>query len=96
MEKNIFILLICVLLAISNSQIPEKNSNLKSLRRLEESNETILLGFDGYTYDYNSAEKKFNLTFNTYFLLKNWNLSEIKDEPDYFNFESIKINSYVF
>ena len=96
MEKNIFILLICVLLAISNSQIPEKNSNLKSLRRLEESNETILLGFDGYTYDYNSTEKKFNLTFNTYFLLKNWNLSEIKDEPDYFNFESIKINSYVF
>ena len=92
MEKNIFILLICVLLAISNSQIPKQNSNLKSLRRLEESEETILLGFSDYQYGVN-PDNKINSTFKTHFLLKNWNDS-IYDTND-LTFENIYINSTV-
>ena len=92
MEKNIFILLICVLLAISNSQIPKQNSNIKSLRRLEESEETILLGFSDYQYGVN-PDNKINSTFKTHFLLKNWNDS-IYDTND-LTFENIYINSTV-
>ena len=92
MEKNIFILLICVLLAISNSQIPKQNSNIKSLRRLEESEETILLGFSDYQYGVN-PDNTINSTFKTHFLLKNWNDS-IYDTND-LTFENIYINSTV-
>lgn len=92
MEKNIFILLICVLSAISNSQILEQNPNLKSLRRLETLTETILLGFDNYTYNPISNDA-INLTFNTYFLLKHWNKTLIKDT--YENFDKIIIESNV-
>jgi len=92
MEKNIFILLICVLLAISNSQIPKQNSNIKSLRRLEESEETILLGFSDDQYGVN-PDNKINSTFKTHFLLKNWNDS-IYDTND-LTFENIYINSTV-
>lgn len=91
MEKNIFILLICVLLAISNSQIPKQNSNLKSLRRLEESEETILLGFSDYQYGVNS-DNTINSTFKTHFLLKNWNDSIYNNNDP---FENIYINSTV-
>ena len=63
MEKNIFILLICSLFVISYSQIPEKNSNLKSLRRLEQTNETILIGFDNYQLDIN-PNSEINTKFN--------------------------------
>ena len=79
MEKNIFILLICSLFVISYSQIPEKNSNLKSLRRLEQTNETILIGFDNYQLDI-KRNNEIDATFNTYFLLKNWNKSIIDDD----------------
>ena len=79
MEKNIFILLICSLFVISYSQIPEKNSNLKSLRRLEQTNETILIGFDNYQLDIN-PNSEINTKFNAYFLLKNWNESIIDDD----------------
>ena len=79
MEKNIFILLICSLFVISYSQIPEKNSNLKSLRRLEQTNETILIGFDNYQLDI-KRNNEIDTTFNTYFLLKNWNESIIDDD----------------
>lgn len=92
MEKNIFILLICVLSAISNSQILEQNPNLKSLRRLETLTETILLGFDNYTYNPISNDA-INLTFNTYFLLKHWNKTIINDNSD--NFGQIIIESNV-
>lgn len=91
MEKNIFILLICVLLAISNSQIPKQNSNLKSLRRLEESEETILLGFSDYQYGVN-PDNKINSIFKTHFLLKNWNDSIYNNN---YPFENIYINSTV-
>jgi hypothetical protein len=91
MEKNIFILLICVLLAISNSQIPKQNSNLKSLRRLEESEETILLGFSDYQYGVN-PDNKINSIFKTHFLLKNWNDSIYNNNDP---FENIYINSTV-
>ena len=87
MEKNIFILLICVLLAISNSQILEQNPNLKSLRRLETLNESILLGFDNYTFY--PISDKINLTFNARFLLKNWN----NEFNKYSYFKPIKIKS---
>jgi len=79
MEKNIFILLICSLFVISYSQIPEKNSNLKSLRRLEQTDETILIGFDNYQLDIN-PNSEINTKFNAYFLLKNWNESIIDDD----------------
>ena len=91
MEKNIFILLFCVLLAISNSQIPKQNSNLKSLRRLEESEETILLGFSDYQYGVN-PDNKINSIFKTHFLLKNWNDSIYNNNDP---FENIYINSTV-
>jgi len=92
MEKNIFILLICVLLAIYNSQIPEKNSNLKSLRRLEQTDETILIGFDNYQLDIN-PNSEINTKFNAYFLLKNWNESIIDDDD--LNLSRMKIISTV-
>ena len=91
MEKNIFILLICVLLAISNSQIPKQNSNIKSLRRLEESEETILLGFSDYQYGVN-PDNKINSIFKTHFLLKNWSDSIYNNNDP---FENIYINSTV-
>ena len=91
MEKNIFILLFCVLLAISNSQIPKQNSNIKSLRRLEESEETILLGFSDYQYGVN-PDNKINSIFKTHFLLKNWNDSIYNNNDP---FENIYINSTV-
>ena len=92
MEKNIFILLICSLFVISYSQIPEKNSNLKSLRRLEQTNETILIGFDNYQLDIN-PNSEINTKFNAYFLLKNWNESIIDDND--LNLSQMKIISTV-
>ena len=92
MEKNIFILLICVLSAISNSQILEQNPNLKSLRRLETLKEAILLGFDNYTYN-PMNNNEIDLTFNIYFLLKYWNNTKINEY--YYNFNRIEIESNV-
>ena len=92
MEKNIFILLICSLFVISYSQIPEKNSNLKSLRRLEQTDETILIGFDNYQLDIN-PNSEINTKFNAYFLLKNWNESIIDDDD--LNLSRMKIISTV-
>jgi len=92
MEKNIFILLICSLFVISYSQIPEKNSNIKSLRRLEQTNETILIGFDNYQLDIN-PNSEINTKFNAYFLLKNWNESIIDDND--LNLSQMKIISTV-
>ena len=85
MGKNYFILL---LFAISYSQLSNKDSNLKSLRKLESSEETILIGFDNYTHQLINSNQYLNFSFNTYILLKNWNLPRIKENDD------IKLNNF--
>ena len=72
MRKNIFMILMNLLLVVSYSELSGKHQNLKHPRKLETDNrETILIGFDNYTRtplpNSNSV-----LTFYTYFLLKNW------------------------
>ena len=79
MRKNIFMILMNLLLVVSYSQLSGKHQNLKHPRKLETDNrETILIGFDNYTRtplpNSNSV-----LTFYTYFLLKNWNSTQIND-----------------
>ena len=87
MEKNYFIFLFCLIFAISYSQHSDKDSNLKSLRKLESGEETILIGFDKYKKTLINSNQDLNLTFNTYILLKNWNLSRIKEN------NKIKLNN---
>ena len=72
MRKNIFMILMSVLLVVSNSQLSGKHPNLKSSRKLDANlQETILLGFDNYSrIPYDNIVH--NSTFYTYFLLKNW------------------------
>jgi len=77
MRKNIFMILMNLLLVVSYSQLSGKHQNLKHPRKLETDNrETILIGFDNYIRtplpNSNSV-----LTFYTYFLLKNWNDTQI-------------------
>ena len=77
MRKNIFMILMNLLLVVSYSQLSVKHQNLKHPRKLEtDKRETILIGFDNYTRtplpNSNSV-----LTFYTYFLLKNWNDTQI-------------------
>ena len=79
MEKNYFIFLFCLLFASSYSQHSDEGSNLKSLRKLESINETILIGFDNYTYQLIDENKNLNLSFNSYILLKNWNITKINN-----------------
>ena len=79
MRKNIFMILMNLLLVVSYSQLSGKHQNLKHPRKLETDNrETILIGFDNYTRtplpNSNSV-----LTFYTYFLLKNWNSTQINE-----------------
>ena len=91
MEKNNFMLLLCMLLVISYSQPTEKGLN--HLRKLESAdNETILIGFDNYHKTLIDNDKNFNLAFNTYFLLKNWSGTEINHEID---FNDINITSFI-
>ena len=87
MEKNYFIFLFCLIFAISYSQHSDQDSNLKSLRKLESGEETILIGFDKYKKTLINSNQDLNLTFNTYILLKNWNLSRIKEN------NKIKLNN---
>jgi len=87
MEKNYFIFLFCLIFAISYSQHSDQDSNLKSLRKLESGEETILIGFDNYNKTLINSNQDLNLTFNTYILLKNWNLSRINEN------EGIKLNN---
>jgi len=93
MEKNYFIFLFCLIFAISYSQHSDQDSNLKSLRKLESGEETILIGFDNYTKNLINSEQDLNLTFNTYILLKNWNLSRINENEGKLN--NITINSSI-
>jgi hypothetical protein len=87
MEKNYFIFLFCLIFAISYSQHSDQDSNLKSLRKLESGEETILIGFDNYNKTLINSNQDLNLTFNTYILLKNWNLPRINEN------EGIKLNN---
>ena len=72
MRKNIFMILMNLLLVVSYSQLSGKHQNLKSSRKLDANlQETILLGFDNYSrIPYDNIVH--NSTFYTYFLLKNW------------------------
>ena len=77
MRKNIFMILMNLLLVVSYSELSGKHQNLKHPRKLETDNrETILIGFDNYIRtplpNSNSV-----LTFYTYFLLKNWSDTQI-------------------
>ena len=94
MEKNYFIFLFCLIFAISYSQHSDQDSNLKSLRKLESGEETILIGFDKYKKTLINSNQDLNLTFNTYILLKNWNLSRIK-EDGVTKLNNISINSSI-
>ena len=94
MEKNYFIFLFGLTFAISFSQHSDKDSNIKSLRKLESSEETILIGFDNYKNNLTNSNQDLNLTFNTYILLKNWNLSRINENND-IKFSNITINSSI-
>lgn len=64
-----WIAILMSLFLFCNSQ---NHQNLNHLRKLEEKNEIILLGFDNYTY---SFEPK-SLKFYTYFLLKNTSIDD--------------------
>ena len=92
MEKNNFMLLLCMLLVISYSQPTEKVLN--HLRNLESAdNETILIGFDNYNKTLIDNDKNYNLKFNTYFLLKNWNNTKINHKE--IDFNDINIRSFI-
>jgi hypothetical protein len=85
-------ILMNLLLVVSYSQLSGKHQNLKHPRKLETDNrETILIGFDNYTRtplpNSNSV-----LTFYTYFLLKNWNSTQINDYLNNLNNISITSN----
>ena len=74
MEKNNFMLLLSVLLAISYAQFSEKGLPLNNPRKLQSSDpETILLGYDNYNFTYDSSTRQSNFNFTIHFLLKNWN-----------------------
>ena len=74
MEKNNFMLLLSVLLAISYAQFSEKGLPLNNPRKLQSSDpETILLGYDNYNFNYDSSTRQSNFNFTIHFLLKNWN-----------------------
>ena len=77
MRKNIFMILMNLLLVVSYSQLSGKHQNLKSSRKLDANlQETILLGFDNYSrIPYDNIVH--NSTFYTYFLLKNWNQEKL-------------------
>lgn len=92
MEKNNFMILLCMLLVISYSQQTKKGLNhLRKLNTAE--NETVLIGFDNYTKTPIDNEKNLNLSFNTYFLLKNWDNSKINNKEIEFN--DINISSII-
>ena len=92
MEKNNFMILLCMLLVISYSQPTKKGLN--HLRKLDTAaNETVLIGFDNYTRTPIDNEKNLNLSFNTYFLLKNWDNSKINNKEIEFN--DINISSII-
>ena len=76
MSKINFMLLISMLLAISFSQLSQKDLSLIHQRKLEElDNEIILLGYDNYEINLLSN----TISFDVHFLFKNWNYTEFND-----------------
>jgi len=75
MEKiNLIIFLFMMSLTFSYAQLSKQNLNLNHPRKLEENtNETILLGYENYNY---SAPYDF-VYFDTLFYLKNWDPNNI-------------------
>ena len=74
--KELYLFILASLILLSHSQIKEKHFNLNSIRKLEEiENQAFLLGFDLYNDSDKTNEnyKDYNITFNTYILLKNYN-----------------------
>ena len=91
MEKMNFIIFIyMILLTFSYAQLHKQNLNLNPPRKLEENtNETILLGYENYNYN---STNKF-VYFDTLFLLKNWKEDNLKlmsnGSVDNFNIDSV-------
>jgi hypothetical protein len=72
--KN-FMIFLCLLFAFSYNQILKESLPLNNPRKLEEnSNETILLGFENYNF---TSPYDF-VYFDTLFYLKNWDLENIE------------------
>ena len=95
MEKNDFMLLLSVLLAISYAQFSEKGLPLNNPRKLQSSDpETILLGYDDYNFNYDSSTRQSNFNFTIHFLLKNWdyNYSYINNNIE---FKDITLKSII-
>ena len=91
MKQINFINFLCLFIAISYVQLSIKNSLINYPRKLEESsNETILLGYDNYSFIPKGNERW--IYFDTYFYLKNWrvdNISIISKTEDNFTITSI-------
>ncbi len=97
MEKNNFMLLLSVLLAISYAQFSEKGLPLNNPRKLQSSDpETILLGYDDYNFNYDSSTRQSNFNFTIHFLLKNWdyNYSYINNNIEFKNITLKSIINY--
>ena len=96
MRKNIFMILMNLLLVVSYSQLSGKHQNLKSSRKLDANlQETILLGFDNYSrIPYDNIVH--NSTFYTYFLLKNWDDGAIKDLRNFKDTEFILYSNVTY
>ena len=74
MEKINILLFLSVFLVSSYSQLSRKDSSLNHPRNLEENErEIILLGFDNYSLIIPNGFKNYTISFNAYFLFKNWN-----------------------
>lgn len=91
MKQINFINFLCLFIAISYVQLSIKNSLINYPRKLEESsNETILLGYENYSFIPKGNERW--IYFDTYFYLKNWrvdNISIISKTEDNFTITSI-------
>ena len=95
MEKNNFMLLLSVLLAISYAQFSEKGLPLNNPRKLQSSDpETILLGYDNYNFNYDSSTRQSNFNFTIHFLLKNWNYNRSYIN-DVIEFKNITLKSII-
>jgi len=79
MQKINFMIFLSVLLAFSYNQVLKESLPLNYPRKLEEnSNETILLGFENYNF---SSPYDF-VYFESLFYLKNWDLANIEIMAD--------------
>ena len=91
MKQISFINFLCLFIAISYVQLSIKNSLINYPRKLEESsNETILLGYENYSFIPKGNERW--IYFDTYFYLKNWrvdNISIISNSEENFTITSI-------